>query len=179
MLRRLGIYLLVFATLVFSCKNSAVHKDAANASNESGKKGDKNVFLKLEDAAMVQDDVHPDSNTAEWSFKVDQPGRYEVWLSSITRDTMNMGFDSVVTITAGDSRIQKMPVGDNIIADAADMKDHWFKAESEMGSVFFSKPGEYAIQIISDKVKAPPSDLTQDNKEKTLIRSIILKPVVY
>ena len=178
MLRRSGILFLVFVALVFSCRNASVQKDARNASGASGK-DDNSVFLKIEDAALVQDETHPDSNTAEWSFKVNQPGRYEVWLSSITRDTMNMGFDSVVIITAGDSRIQKMPVGDDIIAEATDIQAPWFRADSEMGSVFFSKPGEYAIQIISEKVKAPPSDLSVVVKEKTLIKSLILKPVVY
>jgi hypothetical protein len=178
MVRRKGIYLMLFVTLLVSCNNSNIHKNTRDASYESSKKNN-SVFLKIEDAALVQDDVHPDSNTAEWSFRVNQPGRYEVWLSSITRDTMNMGFDSVVTITAGDSRIQKMPVGDNIVADASDIKAPWFKAESEMGSVFFSKPGEYSIQIISEKVKTPPADLPLDNKDKTVIKSLILKPVVY
>jgi len=48
-----------------------------------------------------------------------------------------------------------------------------------MGSVFFSKPGEYHVQVISDKVEAHSTDLSQVSIDKhTLINSVILKPKV-
>jgi hypothetical protein len=179
MFRKSGLYFLICVALIVSCKNSGVQKGAKIASKESSK-NERSVLLKIEDAALVQDAVDPDSNTAEWSFKVDQPGRYEVWLSSITRDTMHMGFDTVVTITAGDSRIEKMPLGDKIITNAKDIKAPWYRADSEMGTIFFNAPGEYAVQIISEKVKTLPADISSAiTTDKTLIKSLILKPVVY
>jgi len=177
MLRKLGLLLLIVAALAFSCKNSSVRSVAANDSKATA--AGSSVSLKIEDAALVEDENDPDSNTAEWNFKVDHAGRYEVWLSSITLDTLNMGFDTVVTITAGDSRLEKMPLGDKIIADAPNAEGYRFKAESEMGSVFFNAPGDYTIQVISEKVKSPADKDLSAGKEKTLIRSLILKPVVY
>jgi len=178
MLRKLGLFWLIVAVVAFSCKNSSVRSVAANDTKATAA-AESSVSLKIEDAALVEDENDPDSNTAEWSFKVDHAGRYEVWLSSVTRDTLNMGFDTVVTITAGDSRLEKLPLGDKIIADATNAEGYRFKAESEMGSVFFNAPGDYTIQIISEKIKSPADKNISAEKEMTLIKSLILRPVVY
>jgi hypothetical protein len=165
--------------LFVSCKNSTVTKDVKIAANESSKQNS-GILLKIEDAALVQDEANPKSNTAEWSFNVEHPGRYEVWLSSITRDTMNMGFDTAVTITAGDSRIEKLPLGDDIVLNAGDIKAPWYRADSEMGTFFFDAPGEYIVQVISEKVKNPvAAEQTKDIEKETMIKSVILKPIVY
>lgn len=48
-----------------------------------------------------------------------------------------------------------------------------------MGSILFAKPGEYNVQVISDRVERFASDLSQINPEEhTLINSVILKPKV-
>jgi len=135
--------------------------------------------LLLKDASLLQVDSNPEYNTAEWSFTVKQPGRYDIWLSSLTCDTSNVLFASDVTITAGDTRIEKKPVSDQIITDDASVKSPWVRADSHMGSVFFSEPGEYQVQVISDRVVPSASEeKTAKTNNQTLIKSLILKPSV-
>jgi len=177
MLRRSGWLIVICFLMTMSCKHFMTAKEGRGTLSTSTEKtagGD--FMLKIEDADLVQDSSDPESNTAEWSFSVAQPGRYEVWLSSITCDTMNMGFDTAVTITAGDSRLEKVPMGDEIIANDNTISTPWYRADSEMGSVFFNKAGEYTVQVISEKVVTPA---VKDSDNKTLIKSIILKPVTY
>jgi hypothetical protein len=110
---------------------------------------------------------------------VDKAGRYDVWLSSLTCDTSHLQFEDNVIITAGDSRIDKKPVGDEIVTSDNSVKAPWYRADSHMGSIFFSKPGEYQVQVISDKVERHASDLSDLSVDKhTLINSLILKPMV-
>lgn len=177
MLRRSGWLIVICFMMMMSCKHFMTAKEGNNTLNTCTEESATGEFmLKIEDADLVQDSSDPESNTAEWSFNVEQPGRYEVWLSSITCDTMNMGFDTAVTITAGDSRLEKVPMGDEIIANDNTIRTPWYRANSEMGSVFFNKAGEYTVQVISEKV-VTPTVKSPDNK--TLIKSIILKPVTY
>ncbi len=175
MLKKMGLLVSASLFLLVACKSTTGSGVGQNNNGESPKQASgEAVQLKIEDAALVQDVTNPRGNTAEWSFSVDKTGRYEVWLSSITVDTMNLGFDTAVTITAGDSRISKMPIGDDIVIDDS-VKAPYFRADSQMGSLFFAKPGEYMVQVISEKVNA--SD--QNTEGRTLIKSLILKPIVY
>jgi hypothetical protein len=181
MLRKTGWLIVMIFSLTISCKNMPSIRGDRNASSEkTDKSADGGFMLKIEDADLVQDESNPEINTAEWSFSVDHPGRYEVWLSSFTCDSMNLGFDTAVTITAGDSRLEKMPKGDEIRTFDNGVHSPGFRADSEMGTVFFSKAGEYVVQVISEKVMSPQADTTGlTAKKQTLIKSVILKPVIY
>jgi hypothetical protein len=46
--------------------------------------------LLIADADLIEVDGNPQYNTAEWVFKVEKPGRYDVWLSSLTLDTTQL-----------------------------------------------------------------------------------------
>lgn len=128
---------------------------------------------------MLQVDERPQYNTAEWLFKVDKPGRYDVWLSTLTLDTLQLHYNDNVVITAGETRLAKLPLGDEIVTEDKSVSAPWYRADSHMGSVFFSKAGEYPVQVISDRVERHTSDLSQIGKdEHTLINSVILKPKV-
>jgi hypothetical protein len=84
-----------------------------------------------------------------------------------------------VIITAGDSRLTKMPVGDEIVVEDKSVQEPWYRADSHMGSIFFSKAGEYQVQVISDRVERHTADLSDLSVDKrTLINSLILKPKV-
>ena len=61
------------------------------------------VTLLITDADLIQVDSNPQYNTAEWNFSVKNPGRYDVWLSSLTCDTSHLHYKEKVTITAGDA----------------------------------------------------------------------------
>jgi hypothetical protein len=163
---------------------------ACNYKGEVGKKGkhavsDQNtektdgVTLLIKDAALIQVDSNPQYNTAEWHFTVHKPGRFDVWLSSLTCDTSHLQFGDNVIITAGDSRLTKMPVGDEIVIEDKSVQEPWYRADSHMGSIFFSKAGEYQVQVISDRVERHTADLSDISVDKrTLINSLILKPTV-
>ncbi len=164
---------------VTSCKNDPGNTGA----NEKGKTDDlvvtEGVVLLLADADLIQVDGNPQYNTAEWLFKVDKPGRYDVWLSTLTLDTTQLHFNDNVVITAGETRLAKKPAGDEIVTEDKSVSAPWYRADSHMGSVFFSKAGEYPVQVISDRVERHTSDLSQLGKEEhTLINSVILKPKV-
>ena len=178
-MRTFGLFALVALISLSSCnRGSGSADDAQNAGNNRLSQED-GVVLKIEDADLIQVDFNPQYNTAEWQFMVKKPGRYDVWLSSLTCDTTHLRYDGNVVITAGDSRLTKVPVGDEIVKNDRSVKEPWYRADSHMGSIFFSKPGEYQVQVISDKVEPHPSNPSDISLDKhTLINSVILKPMV-
>jgi hypothetical protein len=178
--RTIGSITLVLLVSITSCKQDGT-RDSDKDKNASDRSvtTDNGVTLLIKDADLMQVDSNPEYNTAEWLLTVKKPGRYDVWLSSLTCDTLNLQFADNVTITAGDSRLTKKPVGDEIVTDDKSVKGPWYRADSHMGSIFFSTPGEYQVQIISDKVVPHSSDLSRISVDKhTLINSLILKPMV-
>ena len=179
-MRTFGLFALVALIGLSSCnRGSGSADDAQEAKNNSIASQNDGVVLKIEDADLIQVDFNPQYNTAEWQFMVKKPGRYDVWLSSLTCDTTHLRYDGNVVITAGDSRLTKVPVGDEIVKNDRSVKEPWYRADSHMGSIFFSKPGEYQVQVISDKVEPHPSNPSDISLDKhTLINSVILKPMV-
>lgn len=180
LVRIVGVFALVFSACLASCGHDGTKESAKNQGvSDRSVTNDEGVILRIEDADLIQVDSNPQYNTAEWEFTVRKPGRYDVWLSSLTCDTLNLQFADNVTITAGDTRITKRPVGDEIITDDKSVNGPWYRADSHMGSIFFSTPGEYQVQIISDKVLPHSSDLSKISVDnRTLISSLILKPMV-
>ncbi len=180
MSKKAGILGFVLIIAITACNdNGGLKKEnrIAKADKTAGQTG--GVTLLIKDAALIQVDSNPQYNTAEWHFKVDKAGRYEVWLSSLTRDTLHLQFEDNVIITAGDTRLDKKPIGDEIVTGDNSVKPPWYRADSRMGSIFFSKPGEYQVQVISDMVERHAADLSDMSVDKhTLINSLILKPMV-
>ena len=158
--------------------NGGEGKEKKKSKTEQAAGEAEGVVLRISDAALMQVDSNPQYNTAEWHFTVDKAGRYDVWLSSLTCDTTSLQFSDSVTITAGDTRITRRPVTDEVVTDDNSIKEPWYRADSHMGSIFFSKPGEYQVQVISDRVMKLTSDLSDMSIDKrTLINSLILKPM--
>ena len=171
-------------TLVVVVALTACNDNGRSIKNKSGK-NDKTVVreggvtLLITDADLIEVDSNPRYNTAEWNFTVKDAGRYDVWLSSLTCDTAHLRFNDLVTITAGDERIEKKPIGDEIVTDDKSVTEPWYRADSHMGSIFFKEPGVYQVQVISDRVMTHSSDLSKVNIDKhTLINSLILKPMI-
>lgn len=154
-------------------------KESKKARSEKSAGQAEGVTLLIRDAALIQVDSNPQYNTAEWHFTVHKAGRYDVWLSSLTCDTTYLSFGDSVIITAGDTRLTGRPVGDEIVTEDLSVKEPWYRADSHMGSIFFREPGEYQVQVISDRVEKLSADLSDLSVEKqTLINSLILKPMV-
>lgn len=176
-----GITVLTIAVLVgfASCGNEGSNKGANNKGKGDAAVSEEGVVLMIADADLIEVDGNPQYNTAEWLFRVDKPGRYDVWLSSLTLDTTQLRYAENVVITAGETKLAKKPVGDQIVTGDKSVKEPWFRADTHMGSIFFSKPGEYPVQVISDRVEAHGTDLSQISlEEHTIINSVILKPKV-
>jgi len=177
--RGIEIFTLAAIMSLAGCKGSGGTSNDKTGKNDKSAAREGGVTLMIADADLIQVDSNPQYNTAEWSFTVKNPGSYDVWLSSLTCDTSHLNFNDIVTITAGDARIEKKPVGDEIVTTDKSVKQPWYRADSHMGSIFFREPGEYQIQVISDKVLPHPSDTSQLSIDKhTLINSLILKPLV-
>jgi len=109
------------------------------------------ISLSLKDAYLFSDDNNPDRNTAEWNFTVNNQGRYEVWLSSLTQDTMHLEYSLPVIVTFGDKRLEGQPIGDNIVFDK-NVEKPYYRADCKLGSIYIDDPGHYNIQLISEKV---------------------------
>lgn len=171
---------LVIVFPMTSCNDSGgAGKESKNAKSENLTVKSEGVILRISDAALIQVDSNPEYNTAEWHFTVNKAGRYDVWLSSLTRDTTFLNFGDSVVITAGDTRLTGRPVSDEIVTDDSSVKEPWYRADSHMGSIFFKEPGEYQVQVISDRVRNITSELSDLSLDKeTLINSLILKPTV-
>ena len=146
--------------------------------NEVVQQSDGNIFLDIDDAYLLSDEMNPSRNTAEWRFKVKSTGRYEVWLTSLTRDTMDLHYDIPVIVTFEDKRISEKPVGNEIILDDRDVQKPYYRADSRIGSIYIEDPGQYNIQIISDKLRAGTTAAQSTIQgSQTILKSLILKPL--
>lgn len=174
-----GIVLLAI-TISYSCsiperKSNAENK---NIENKITQQDDGIISLKLEKASCYSDMVNPSSNTAEWSFVVSKPGRYKVWLSSATKDTTDLQYANSVKVSLLDERLEARPVGDKIVMNASDVKYPYYRADSYMGSFYFQEPGEYSIQVISEKVvPKEPENAASSQASHTKLVSVMLIPM--
>jgi hypothetical protein len=175
-MKNLVVFGMIFLLALTSCADRGVADYDKTGKSGDAISRDGVITLLITEADLIQVDSNPQYNTAEWSFVVKNPGRYDIWLSSLTRDTLHLRYKENVTITAGDSRIEKKPVGDKIVTDDPKVKKPWYRADSHMGSVFFSEAGEYQVQVISDGVISHFSDTSRiSNDNHTRINSLIIK----
>ena len=172
-----GIIILVLSVLS-SCNYSG-NKADKKVGNKITQNADGTISLNIEKAACYNDKVDPSSNTAEWDFTVIKPGRYDVWVSSITKDTMNLQYLNSVKVNLLDERLEVKPIGNKIVPDANDVKYPYYRADSYMGTFYFDEPGEYSIQLISEKVTSQANEVNGLNdSDHTKLRSLILTPKV-
>ncbi len=164
--------------LVYSCSHSVGKKDMQNAENRILQSEDGTISLKLEKAACYSDETNPSGNTAEWNVVISEPGRFHVWLSSATKDTTDLSYANSVRISLLDKQLEADPVCDKIIRNAGEFPSSYFRADSYMGSFFVSEPGEYNIQIISEKVIAKNSKAGNTSiADDTMLMSVFLTPM--
>ena len=147
--------------------------------HESGisHENDGSIILDLEEAYLLQDSLHPDMNTAEWSFNIRNKGRYELWLSSFTKDTMDLKYETPVIINFRDKKIRANPVGNEIVLDTPGTGGVYFRADSRLGSVYIDEPGHYNIQIVSAKVRSADYNGNGEDSMHTQLKRLVLKPI--
>jgi len=162
--------------LVWSCGKRS---DSRNVSENAILQDSDGTFaLNMADAACYSDDVNPESNTAEWIVVVSKPGTYKVWLSSATKDTTNLSYINSVRISLLDKLIEVDPEIDRVVLDSDDVSYPYFRADSYAGSFYFSEPGEYSIQVISEKVLSKEArNNSSSGPDDTKLMSVILTPL--
>jgi hypothetical protein len=162
--------------IAYSCNNSG--KKNAIPEGKIKQMEDGTIDLHIDKAACYRDAKNPSSNTAEWSIIVSKPGRYKVWLSSATIDTMDLKYDNSVKISLQDERLDVKPVGDKIVLNTSDVKYPYFRADSFMGTFYIQEPGEYSLQVISEKVISQAENNRSGMQiDHTKLLSVFLTPM--
>ena len=166
--------------LIGSC-NSEVRSDGRSslvAENKILQQKDGTISLRIDKAECYHDMVHPSTNTAEWNIVVSRSGRYDVWLSSATRDTTNLRFKNSVLLSIRDDRLEALPIVNRVVQNSSDVSRPYYQADSFMGSLYIQDTGSCSVQIISDKIRPKnfiPAGSSADDQTKILYVS--LKPV--
>ena len=160
---------------MYSCSNSGVQNSFKNenVNNEILQQSDGTISLKVEKADCYQDKTNPASNTAEWSVLVSKSGRFDVWMSSATKDTTDLKYDNSVKLSILDNRLETVPACDKIVLNSVDVAFPYFRADSFLGSLYIQDTGLYNVQIISEKIL--PKDSKKD-VENSQFLSVFLKP---
>jgi hypothetical protein len=90
---------------------------------------------------------------------------------------MNLQYAGAVRINLLDDRLEGRPVGDKIVLDASEVKYPYYRADSYMGTFYIQEPGEYSIQVISEKaVPANEEVLINSSDSPAKLMSVILTP---
>ncbi|MDZ7739994.1 MAG: hypothetical protein U5K32_13200 [Bacteroidales bacterium] len=176
-MRKMKYILLLLVIIAGGCTNKNSDDLDKQTVPEITEQEDGSIVLDLEKAYLLQDSLHPDMNTAEWSFRVESRGRYELWLSSFTKDTMDLHYDDPVIVNFEHKRIRANPVGNEIILDTPGTGEDYYRADSRIGSLYIDSPGGYSIQIVSAKVRPCENIYERTGLRHTELRSLILKPM--
>jgi hypothetical protein len=148
------MFMMIGITLFYSCNTvvNPTEKLKIRAENKILQQADGSISLKVDKAECYSDMVDPSGNTAEWNVLVSKSGRFNVWLSSATKDTTNLEYQNSVMLSILDSRLEARPECDIIIQNSSDVKYPYFRADSFMGSLYIQDTGLFNIQIISEKI---------------------------
>lgn len=166
--------------LVSSCNNFGGHEQANNeqVQNRILQQPDGTISLKVDKADCYHDMINPSSNTAEWNVVVSKSGRFNVWLSSATKDTTNLQYSNSVRLSILDNRIEAHPAVDKIIHNSTDVTYPYFRADSFMGSLYIQDTGLYNIQVISEKIIPVEVEKTGSSvSENSKLLSVFLTPI--
>ena len=172
------IYGLVIV-LVWSCNQQGTTKNTPDAENRIVQQADGTVSLKIDKAVCYSDAVNPTNNTADWNVVISKPGRFKVWLTSATKDTSDLSYSSSVKVNILDDHLEVNPAVDKIVQNSGDVPNSYFRADSYVGSFYVPEPGEYNIQVISDKVIARNSGSKHNPQiDDTMLMSVVLTPAI-
>jgi hypothetical protein len=177
----------IFAGMIFlgvaffcSCRNE-VKTTAENSKvieNKIEQQSDGTISLKVDSAECYHDNDNPSTNTAEWNVSVKKSGRFDVWLSSSTKDTTNLKYKNSVMLSFLDNRLEARPACDKIVQNSDDVSLPYFRADSFIGSLYIQDTGVYNIQVISEKIL--PKDYANEGSsaaDNSKLLSVILLPV--
>jgi hypothetical protein len=169
----------IIILFTWSCSHKEGNNESSDSENRVLQQNDGTISLILDKAACYSDAFNPSNNTADWNVVISKPGAFKVWLSSATKDTSVLHYINSVRISLMDDQLLVKPACDKIVRNSTEVHYPYYRADSYMGSVYFSEPGEYNIQIISEKVIAKNTRL-QDKAmaNDTKLISVMLTPIV-
>lgn len=177
------VFLFLSATVLLlanSCgNNNSKVSEGRRDSKVVRQKADGTISLDLRMADCYNNEVDPSGNTAEWNVVVSKSGRYNVWISSTTRDTTNLNYKNNVKVNIQDTRLEKHPKCDKVIRNATDVEYPYFKADSFLGSMYIQDTGLLNIQVISEKIM--PKDFnpgTATGTDYSKLISVSLTPEI-
>jgi len=141
-------------TLLYSCSNNGDQKLNSSEVVENAilQQDDGTISLKVDKAECYHDMVNPSTNTAERNVVVSKAGRFNVWISSSTKDTTNLKYNSKVMLSILDNRLEAHPKCDKVFVNSTDVSLPYFRADSFMGALYIQDTGLYNIQLISEKI---------------------------
>jgi len=161
--------------LLFSCNNAQTNNNENLSRNKVTQQEDGSITLSVKKAECYRDEDDPSTNTAEWHIEVSKSGRFEIWLSSATIDTTDLGYENKVLLNINNNVLETKPVANKIVKNAFEVAPPYFRADSFMGVMYIQDTGQYLVQVISDKIL--PEDIREDTvKEKTRLLSVTLTP---
>ena len=152
------IFYFLFVTIAgFVLLSSCGNSDTRTAENDVAAKKimqqpDGTISLQLENADRYSDTQDPSENTAEWNVVVSKSGRYNVWLTSATRDTTDLNYKNKVLVSVHETRIEGVPECDRIVTNSDEVSYPWYRADSFIGSMYIKDTGEFHIQVISEQI---------------------------
>lgn len=173
------LLMLIWIALFYSCNNSSDQKEAKSkvVQNKILQQKDGTISLKVDKADCYQDMANPSSNTAEWNVVVMKSGRFNVWLSSATKDTTDLNYKNAVMLSILDNRIEAHPSCDKIIHNSTDVSLPYYRADSYIGSLYIQDTGLCNVQIISEKIfRKDHSDVIASGTENSKLLSVFLTP---
>lgn len=183
MRRKYFVWMIMIGVAFFySCKNEVKPTTDKNNSDENKILQEQNgtISLKVDNAECYHDMVNPSSNTAEWNVFVSKSGRFDVWLSSATKDTTNLKYKNSVMLNIHENRLEARPLCDRIIHNSSEVSYPYFRADSFIGSLYIQDTGLYNIQLISEKII--PKNYNSDDSsvaDNSKLLSVILTPTTH
>lgn len=164
--------------LAWSCGHQGSTNKTLEADNTIVQQEDGTVSLNVEKAVCYSDAANPSNNTADWNVVISKPGRFKVWLTSATRDTSKLYYCSSVKVNILDDHLEVAPSVDKIVQNSKDVPNSYYRADSYVGSFYVAEPGEYNIQVISDKVIVKNSKSNNIRIDDTMLMSVVLTPAI-
>jgi hypothetical protein len=177
---RIKVFILIAGVSIFmlSCGSHGGSNEQVSG-NTIVQKDDGTVSLKLDKAVCYNDATDPANNTADWNVVFSKPGRFKVWISSATRDTVSLDYINSVRVNILDDHLEVTPVVDKVVHNASDVPSSYFRADSYVGSFYVPEPGEYNIQVISEKIVAGNYKAASHSRfDDTMFLSVNLTPAI-
>ncbi|HLN56665.1 MAG TPA: hypothetical protein VK207_11765 [Bacteroidales bacterium] len=176
MARKFFVLLVLAGFGLYSCKSGSERSESDKlADNAIMQQQDGTISLEVTKADTYHDINEPESNTAEWNVVVSKSGRYDVWLSSATKDTTRLKYANAVMLSIKDDMLEARPSVDKVIQNSSDVSYPFYRADSFLGSLYLKDTGVYSIQVISDRIVPEESEKNNTGDETRLI-SVSLTP---